>query len=256
VTTIVRALIVDDEPVARAALRDLLGDVAWAECVGEAVDGVEAVAAIRQLRPDLIFLDVQMPGMSGIEVLERAAADVAVIFTTAHDEYAMTAFELGAIDYLLKPFAKERFLRALERARPHVESRRVSAMPSVPLAERLALAASSNSPNKQPLSRLFVRDRGQVIPVPVADIVHCDADGDYVAIHAAGRRYLVYLNLSDLAARLDPERFIRIHRSHLVNLDRVSAMVPHDANRLEVRMDDGSRAVASRAGTQLLRARL
>jgi two-component system, LytTR family, response regulator len=192
--------------------------------------------------------------VSGVNVFDLLT--LGGVVTRDDGRFVIPIAQLGAIDYLLKPFAKERFLRALERARPHVESRRASAMPSVPLAERLALAASSNSPNKQPLSRLFVRDRGQVIPVPVADIVHCDADGDYVAIHAAGRRYLVYLNLSDLAARLDPERFIRIHRSHLVNLDRVSAMVPHDANRLEVRMDDGSRAVASRAGTQLLRARL
>ena len=247
-----RALVVDDEPVARAALRELLGGVSWVECIGEAADGVEAVAAIRDQHPDLVFLDVQIPGMSGIEVLERAAADVAVIFTTAHDEYAMMAFELGAIDYLRKPFGKERFLRALERARPHLDARRARTPESVSLTERLAAAASSTLA-AEPLTRLFVRDRGQVIPLQVADIVRCEADGDYVAVHAGGRRHLIYVNLSDLASRLDPTRFIRVHRSHLINLDRVSAMAPFDASRLEVRLADGSKVVASRAGTQLLR---
>ena len=250
--TRVRALVVDDESVARTAIRALLQDAPWIECIGEARDGVDAIALIRSERPELLFLDVQMPGATGIEVLEQAGTDLAVIFTTAHDDYAMTAFELGAIDYLRKPFGRERFLKAVERARPQIEARRSAVSAGSPLSERLAFA---NAPSR-PLTRIFVRDRGAVIPLSTADVVRCEADGDYVAVHAGGRRHLVYVNLSDLAAQLDPERFVRVHRSHLVCLDYVAQLVPFDANRLEVRLTDGSRVVASRAGTQTLRARM
>lgn len=249
----VRALVVDDEPVARAALRMLLDSVSWIECVGEAVDGIEAIEALQSLKPELVFLDVQMPGANGVEVLERTGSDLAVIFTTAHDDYAMSAFELGAIDYLRKPFGEQRLFRALERAQPHIAARRSRQSHDVgtPLAERLAFASSPS----RPIARLFVRDRGAVLPIRVEDITHCDADGDYVAVYANGKRHLVYVNMGDLAAQLDPERFVRVHRSHLVNLDAVASLVSHDASRLEVRLKDGTRLVASRAGTQLLRAR-
>ena len=253
ITPPVRALVVDDEPVARAALRSLLAQVTWIACVGEAVDGIAAVEAIAALRPELLFLDVQMPGATGVEVLERTNGEAAVIFTTAHDDYAMSAFELGAIDYLRKPFGQARFLRALERAEPHIAARRsrLNGDEGASLAERVAYASNPT----RPLVRIFVRDRGTVRPIRAADITHCDADGDFVAVFADGTRHLVYINMSDLAAQLDPERFVRIHRSHLVNLDAVASMVAYDANRLEIRLRDGTRLVASRAGTQALRAR-
>ena len=249
-----RALVVDDEPVARRALREFLADVDWIDVVGEAVDGIAAIEAIARERPDLMFLDVGMPGASGVEVLERSGADIAVIFTTAHDDYAMTAFELGAIDYLRKPFGRDRFLRAIERARPQLEAARTKRGHDAgsPLAERLAFAQEP----PRPLTRLFVRDRGAVLPIRAEDIVRCEADGDYVAVLALDRRHLVYMNLGDLASQLDPERFVRVHRSHLVNLDHVASVAPHDANRVEVRLKDGSRVVASRAGTRQLRSRL
>lgn len=248
-----RALVVDDEPLARQAVQQLLAEVDWLMWVGEASDGIAAVEAIHSLKPELVFLDIQMPGASGIEVLERANSDVAVIFTTAYDEYAMMAFELGAIDYLRKPFGRERFMRALERARPFLDARRAARNPeqNVPLAERLVFAQQET----RALTRIFVRDRSNIIPVQISDVVRFEADGDYVAVITAQRRHLVYVNLTDLWARLDAEHFVRIHRSHIVNLDRVTAMVAHDANRLEVRMIDGSRIVASRNGTQLLRVR-
>lgn len=249
----VRAMIVDDEPIARDALRALLADVDWISCVGEAVDGNDAITQISELNPELLFLDVQMPGATGIEVLERVNQELTVIFTTAHDDYAMTAFEFGAIDYLRKPFGRERFARALERARPYIEARRARDATSAgaALTERLAFASGV----ERPLQRLFVRDRGGVLPVRTADIVHCEADGDYVAVHALGRRHLVYVNLGDLASQLDAEKFVRVHRSHIVNLDAVVSFVAHDANRLEVRLSNGARVIASRAGTQVLRAR-
>lgn len=252
-TEAMRTLVVDDEPLARQAIQQMLAEVPWLQWIGEASDGLAAVSAIQSLQPDLVFLDIQMPGATGIEVLERASADVAVIFTTAYDEYAMTAFELGAIDYLRKPFGRDRFMRSIDRARPFLEARRAArnAEDNVPLAERLEFAREQS----QTITRIFVRDRANIIPVQTSDVLRFEADGDYVAVVTAERRYLVYINLADLSARLDAEQFVRIHRSHIVNLDRVAAMVAHDANRLEVRMIDGTRIVASRTGTQLLRAR-
>ena len=249
----VRALVVDDEPPARDALRAMLREVPWIEHVGDAIDGVDAVAALNRLKPDLVFMDVQMPALSGVEALLQAGGNVAVIFTTAHDDYAMTAFELGAIDYLRKPFGLERFLLAIERAKPNIFARRarVATNVGVALADRLAFAERA----ERPLDRLYVRDRGAVLPISVADITHCDADGDYVAVYARGRRHLVYVNMGDLAAQLDSSRFIRVHRSHLVNLDAVVALTAHDTSRLAVRLKDGTSIVASRAGTQLLRSR-
>lgn len=249
-SNVVRAVIVDDEAMSRRALRTLLADVDWIECVAEAADGPSAVEALRTHRPDLVFLDIQLPGSTGLQVLEQYGEDVAVIFTTAFDDYAMTAFELGAIDYLRKPFGQSRLLRALERARVHFSPAR-SDDASTSLAERLALARRAG----RAMERIFVRDRGGVIPLKTAAIVRCEADGDYVAIHSAGRRHLVYINLGDLERRLDPESFVRVHRSHLVNLDFVESLTSHDQNRLEILMKDGSRVIASRMGTQLLRAR-
>lgn len=249
-----RALVADDEAIARRALRDLLALVPWIEWAGEAADGTAALAAISALKPDLLLLDVRMPEPDGIEVAERAGPGVAVIFTTAHDEYAMTAFELGAIDYLHKPFGRERFMRAVERARPQLEASRARRAEDAgsTLAERLAFAQEP----AVSVSRIFVRDRGAVRPVSTAAIVRCEADGDYVAVYAQGRRFLVYVNLGDLVARLDPQRFVRVHRSHVINLDWIAEIVSRDASRLHLKMKDGSEVTASRAGTQTLRARL
>jgi two-component system LytT family response regulator len=247
----IRALIVDDEPLARRALRTLLADEPNIDCIGEARDGPEAIDALRRLDPELVFLDIRLPGASGLEVLERTQADVRVIFTTAHEDYAVAAFELGAIDYLRKPFGRERLHLAIARAEPQVLAARRPHQRGASLAERLAFAESA----AQPISHLFVRNEGQVLPLRCDDIVRCESDGDYVIVHANGNQYPVYLNLGDLSQQLDPERFVRVHRSHLVNLDHVAAIAPHDPTRLAVQMKDGSQIVASRAGTQLLRRR-
>lgn len=247
----IRALIVDDEPLARRALRALLADEPSVLLVGEARDGPEAIDALRRLRPELVFLDIRLPGASGLEVLERAQADVRVIFTTAHDDYAIAAFELGAIDYLRKPFGRERLMRAIARARPQVMAARQPSGGGVTLAERLQAAGDHELPRR----RIFVRDQGAVLPLRSEDIVRCESDGDYVIVHAQGRQYPVYLNIGDLAQQLDAERFVRVHRSHLVNLDHVASVVPHDPSRLAVNLRDGSVIIASRSGTQLLRRR-
>jgi two-component system LytT family response regulator len=242
-----RALVVEDEPIARQQLRDLLLEVDWIDCVGEAPDGRSAAAMIDQLEPDLVFLDIEMPEMSGLDVLRAIRHEPAVVFTTAYDKFAVAAFELEAIDYLLKPFGRERLRTALERVR-----RAVAGDSVVPVATRAHEALNQLSGDGT-LTRLFVRDRGRILPVAVREIERLEADDDYVAIHLRGRRFLVYLGMNEFEARLDPTRFLRIHRSHIVNLDHVAAMVPFDATRLEIQMRDGTKLVASRTRSRELR---
>jgi len=239
-----RALIVEDEPIPRDRLRELLDRVDWIECVGEASDGISAVRMIDGLRPDLLFLDIEMPGMSGIEVLSKVKYDPAVVFTTAYDRYAVTAFELEALDYLLKPFGAKRLNTALERVKKSLQMES-----GVPVAER----ARSAFEGRDAFSRIFVRDRGRIIPVAVDSIDRLEAEDDYVGVHAGGRRYLVYLNMSEFEARLDPQRFVRIHRSHIVNLDKVAAFLPEDGGRLTIEMKDGTKLTASRTRARELR---
>ncbi len=258
-----RALVVDDEPLARRALHSLMKDIEWIECVGDAEDGPSAIAMINTLEPDVVFLDVRMPGASGLDVLAKLECETVVIFTTAFDAYAVTAFELGAIDYLRKPFGAPRFASAVERAVPRIEflrRRQATSTAGVTddqaaetsLHERLSFASAQ----EQPLRRLFVRDRGIAVPVSVADVIRFEADGDFVAVHVRDRRHLVYVNLSDVASQLDAAQFVRVHRSHIINIGAIRSIAAFDANRLEVRMADDSRIVASRSGTKLLRQRI
>jgi len=240
----ITALIADDEAPARKRLRDLLGPVTWVEVVGDTADGPATIEAVDRLEPDLLFLDLQMPGCDGLEVVRRIAHQPAIVFTTAHNRYAVAAFELGAIDYLLKPFGRERFALALERLRD-VRSRR--AEPRV--TERTAEALNPSAR----LSRLFVRTRGKIIVIPIADIQRFEARDDYTALFAGTQRHLVHLRLADLEQRLDPATFARVHRSHIVNLDFVEAMIPNEDGRLEVVLRDGTRLMASRSRSRELR---
>jgi two-component system LytT family response regulator len=237
-----RALIVEDEPIPRRRLAELLSAVDWIDCVGEASDGQSAVQMIDDLRPDLVFLDIEMPGMTGLEVLSKIEHDPAVVFTTAYDRYAVTAFELEALDYLLKPFGAKRLQSTLERVRKHLLS-------DMPVAERARAALESRGS----FSRIFVRDRGRIVPIQVESIDRLEAEDDYVGVHSNGRRYLVYLGMAEFEARLDPEKFVRIHRSHIVNLDRVAAFLPEDGGRLVIEMKDGTKLSASRTRSRELR---
>ncbi len=261
----VRTLIVEDEPLARRAMRGILAELEWIDCVGEAVDAEQASLLITMLDPELIFLDVQLPAGNGIEVLERTRSDAAVIFATAFDGYALAAFELGAVDYVTKPFGAPRVHRALARAMVQVralrETRRGGGVnassprePDVPRG--LSIRARFDVLRDKPLTTIFVRERGLVVPISVTEIVRCEADGDFVAVHARGKRYLVYLNLGDLAKQLAGANFVRVHRSHLVNLAAVESIETLDANRVELRMRDASRVAASRTGTRALRERM
>ena len=256
-----RALVVDDEPLARQTLRDLLAqpppgvDAPFdaVHVVAEAADGDRALELVRELRPDLVFLDVQMPGRSGLEVLaafdDAPTPPAAVVLTTAYDQYALAAYELGAVDYLLKPFGPDRLARALRRAAPLLA---VAPSGRPRLAERVDAARAALTAG--PLDRLFVRRPGGVALVATADLVRVEAQGDYAMLHARdGGRHLVYLTLAELEARLCPRTFLRVHRSHIVNLDRVLGITAHDESRLAIDLDDGSEVVASRARSRLLR---
>jgi len=239
----VTAFVADDEPVARAGLRGMLAAFDWVNVVGEAADGESAVREIQALRPELVFLDVRMPGLLGTDVLRRLERPPFVIFTTAYSEHAVTAFELGAVDYLLKPFGPARLAAAMERVRSALgEPAPVDAF------ERLSGALAGG-----PISRIFVRSGTTLVPLPVERVSWFEADGDYVTAHAGNARHLLHLSLSRLEARLDPRRFVRVHRTHIVNLDQVRAFRRGARGNLEAELLDGARVPVSRARAQELR---
>ena len=235
-------LIADDEPLARKQLRDLVSEVSWLRCVAEAADGVETVEAVNHHKPDLLFLDIQMPNLSGIEVLGQVEHRPGVVFTTAHDRYAVTAFELHAVDYLLKPFGRARFMAAVERAR-------LSLQQGASTVERARAALAPGGP----VTRLFVRERGKIVPVPVNTIERMESRDDYVAVFTATRRYLIHIAMNDLEAMFNPDTFVRVHRCHIVNLDFVASLTPYDSSRLQIEMRNGATLVASRARSKSLR---
>jgi len=239
-----RALIVEDEPLARRTLGELVADVDWLELAGEAASGGDAVFQIDEREPDVVFLDVEMPEFSGLEVLARVKHEPAVVFTTAYDRYAVAAFELGALDYLVKPFGRKRFAAMLERVRE-----RFDAGPGDPeLFERARYAFAT-----PPLERLFARKGRGIVPVLVDEITEIHGSGDYSEVLAAGETYLLQVTLAELESRLDPSRFLRVHRSHIVNLDYVSSIDPHDERRYAVTMKDGRTIVCSRSGSMRLK---
>ena len=239
----VRTLIVDDEPIARAGLHAMLTAFDWVEVVGEAADGIAAVAAINRLQPELVFLDVQMPGMIGTDVMRRIERQPFIIFTTAFSQHAVTAFELGAVDYLLKPFGPTRLSAAMERIRAAIgEPSGVGAL------ERLTGSLAAG-----PISRLFVRIGGNLVPLSISEVVSFEADGDYVIAHTERTRHVLNLSLSRLGERLDLNRFVRVHRAHIVNLDRVRAFKRDTRGNLEAELINGRRVPVSRARAQELR---
>ena len=235
-------VIADDEPLARRTLRGHLSTVDWIGEIHEAGDGLSAIKTIDSVRPALVFLDIRMPGTSGIAVAEQITHRPYIIFTTAYDRYAVTAFELGALDYLLKPFGRERVLHVLERARAGMEL----GMP--PIAARASQILES-----KPLARVFVKERGRMIAIPLDKVERLEACDDYVALCLEGRRHLLHARLHDLYARIDQTRFIRVHRSHIINVDCIRALEPRDAARLTVVLESGTRIPASRSGSAQLR---
>jgi len=241
----IRAVVVDDEELARKLVRELLRPHGDIEVVAECANGFEAVKAVTELKPDLLFLDIQMPKLDGFEVLELIDPGVAVVFVTAYDTYAMRAFEVHAVDYLLKPFGSERFDAAVERARGRV------GLASPPAAELHAAAR----PDK-PLERIVVRDGTRVHLIPVEKLDYAEAQDDYVSLASGGRKYLKQQTLASLEACLDPARFVRIHRSWVVNIERVAKIEPYGKESRLAILADGTRLPVSRSGYARLQALL
>lgn len=235
-------MIVDDEPVARAGLRDMLSSTEWLTVTGEASDGRSAVEIIDRIKPELVFLDVEMPGIKGTEILSQTSHQPFVVFTTAYAEHAATAFELGALDYVLKPFGADRLARALERVRTAIGE-----PGSPPALDRLREALGTG-----PMSRLFVRSGNGVTPVLVSEVSWFEASGDYVTAHTSRSRYLLHLSLNRLESRLDAKRFVRIHRTHIVNLDHVVAF-RRQSRGLMAELRDGTRVPVSRERAREIR---
>ncbi|MEM7048345.1 MAG: LytTR family transcriptional regulator DNA-binding domain-containing protein [Acidobacteriota bacterium] len=242
-----RVVVVEDEVLAREALRDLLAEHGIAP-LAEATDGRSALAAIARWAPDVVFLDIRLPELSGLEVLEgvEPAQRPLVVFTTAYDRYAVTAFELEAVDYLVKPFGRKRFAATLARVREKLRQGKPTDL-SATLREDLF---------ERPRKRLFARKGRAIVPVPVDQIELISGADDYSRLCCGDESYLVALRLRDLEAQLDPDRFLRIHRSHLINLDRVAEIRPRDSHRLEVILRSGARVPASRQGSARLRGRM
>jgi two-component system, LytTR family, response regulator len=244
----ITTLIADDEPLALGRLGALLREIPWISLVAEVADGTDAVRVIDDLKPDLVFLDVVMPGLTGLEVLNRIEHRPTVVFTTAYDRFAVAAFEAKALDYLLKPFGRSRLVGTLDRIRESLGSGAASPSTSV---ER---ARSALQDEGKPLDWLFVRERGRVTPVNVTHVIRFEGSDDYVLIHTAERQLLATMRMADLE-RMLPSNFARIHRSHIVNLTMVESFLSEEGARFRVLLRDGSRLAVSRDYAKWLRER-
>lgn len=247
----VRAVIVDDEPLPRERIATLFAGHPEVEIVAECADGAEAVRVIAELKPDLIFLDIQMPGLDGFEVLEAVDNErlPAVIFVTAFEEYAVRAFEVSAIDYLLKPIDPARFDQALGRA---MERMSIGGQSSGDLLAFLARWRAQRGF----ASRFVVRSGGKLTFVRPHEVDWIDAAGNYVRLHSGGRQHLIRETMKSVEARLDPDVFVRVHRSAIVNIDRVASLEPYFHGEYVVLMKDGSKLTSSRSHSARLRALL
>jgi two-component system LytT family response regulator len=245
----IRAIIVDDEELARQVIREFVGAHPEIELVAECSNGFEAVKSVTELKPDLLFLDIQMPKLDGFEVLELIGNDLRVIFVTAFDRYAIKAFEVHAVDYLLKPFGADRFEAALNRAKQRLAAGK-SHRPEMPPAE---LAAAARPPS-QYLDRIAVRDGTRVYIIPVAKLDYVEAQDDYVALTTEGKKHLKQQTISSLESALDSSRFLRIHRSFIVNLERVVKVEPYAKDTHVAVLQNGTQLPVSRAGYARLRA--
>jgi two-component system LytT family response regulator len=240
-----RVIIVDDELLARAVLREHLAAYADVEIVGECANGFEAVKAIAELAPDLVFLDIQMPRLDGFEVVELAGARTHYVFVTAYDQFALRAFEVHALDYLLKPFSRQRLEQALAHARERIGS---------PQAGLEAVAAAHEAAQRRtPLERILIRDGSRVQVIRAAQIDYIEAQDDYVQVVAAGRAWLKSQRLAELEAQLDAGAFLRVHRSFIVSLAAIERIEPSGKDGHCALLRGGTRIPVSRSGYQKLR---
>ncbi len=240
-----RVVMVDDEAPARRLLREYLEDTPGVSIVAECGNGFEAVKAVAEHEPDLMLLDIQMPKLDGFEVVELLERDLPIIFITAHDEHALRAFEVHAVDYLLKPYSAERLREALDRARDRIGRGEAS-----PALDELVSAAR---PDWGTLARILVRDGSDVRVIPADDVDYIEARDDAVAIHVGGASHLKAQRLSTLEERLDPKRFIRVHRSFILNIDRLRSIELYAKDSRIAILEDGTKVPVSRSGYSRLR---
>ncbi len=236
-----RAIIADDEELARRILREYLEKEPGIEIIHECPNGFEAVKAVNEFEPDVLFLDVQMPKLDGFEVLELVEPSVAVVFVTAFDQYAMKAFDAAAVDYLLKPFSADRFRAALDRVRARFNA---AVPPQQPPRD---LKMASRIPGEY-LERLVVKDGPRVHVIAAGKLDYAEAQDDYVELHSEGKTWLKQQTVSSLEAALDPRRFLRVHRSFLVNLERIARVEPNTKDSWLAILRDGTKIAMSRAG--------
>jgi two-component system LytT family response regulator len=238
-----RVVIVDDEPLARRVVKEFLAEHADIDVVAECANGFEAVKAVAELRPDLLLLDVQMPKLDGFEVLELVGGEADVIFVTAYDTYAIRAFEVHAVDYLLKPFGAERLANALDRARERLASK-------VRPAQALAPEVRAD---RAPIDRILIRDRGDVHVVPVHRVDYIESQDDYAAVHTGGKTFLKEQTMGEFESLLDPSAFVRIHRRYLLNVARLSKIALGAKDSHVAILADGTELPISRSGYARLR---
>lgn len=240
----IKALIVDDEPLARERIKRFLTDERDIELIGECADGQEAVSAIQTLAPDLVFLDIQIPELDGFGVLEAVGVEQmpAVIFVTAYDRYALQAFDVNALDYLLKPYNRERFHKAVERARAQLSNGAKGE-----LSERLLSLLENLQPEQRYLERLMIKSSGRVFFLRTTEIDWIEAEGNYLRLHVGKESHLLRETMNRLAAKLDQNKFLRIHRSTLVNIERIKELQPLFSGDYVVILRDGKQLTLSRS---------
>jgi two-component system LytT family response regulator len=238
-----RIVIVDDEPIAREGIRTQLLRDASVEIVAECGDGLEAVETIRELAPDLVFLDVQMPGMSGFDVMQSIGIDVvpAVIFVTAYDKYALQAFDVNAVDYLLKPFDAERFQKAFQRALSQIQRSTTAT-----INENLKALLATIKPDARYLDRIVVKSKGRIFFLPVTEIDWIESADNYVSLHAGRETHLIRETLTSLESKLNAQEFLRIRHSAIVNVKRIRELRPLFKGEYEIVLQNGTKLTSSR----------
>jgi two-component system LytT family response regulator len=247
-----RIIIVDDEMLARGVMREYLAAHADVDIVAECANGFEAVKAITELEPDLVFLDIQMPRLDGFEVAELAGGKTRFIFATAFDQYALKAFEVHALDYLLKPFSQQRLDQALAHARASLAAG--SGQRDAEVAAVSAAARDVAATRVRPAERVLIRDGARVHVIPAEKIAYIEAQDDYVQIHSEGKAYLKNQRMAELEEQLDADKFLRIHRSYLVNIECVARIEQASKDSHQAVLHDGTRLAISRSGYQRIRA--
>lgn len=242
----IRTILIDDEQPARDVIKYYLKDFNEIEIIGEFSDGFTGLKGIQELKPDLVFLDVQMPKLTGLELLELLDQPTSIIFSTAYDQYAIKAFEMNAVDYLLKPYSKERFSQALQKAITVIGSGQNPQAPVQKLVKTL-------EENPEYLQRIAVKSRHKVSVIPIEDIVYLEAEGDYVMMHTKDARHLKEKTMKYFEAHLDPAMFIRIHRSYIVNVQFIDRIEYYDKENYAVLMKQGAKLRASTTGYKTLK---